>query len=103
MKKQLELIDLKIYIIILCVLDYIFTYIGIKFNYVLELNPLMNIFFNNNQYLLGFIFKMLLTAICLEILCLKIFNDRIIMLKYIYCLYLSINSLHILYFILWIL
>jgi len=93
--------QLKVYIMMLCISDYILTCMGIQFGYVTELNPIMDVFLQNNQYTLGFIFKILLTLICLEIICLKVFNGMVIILNYTLCLYLSINALHILYFILW--
>ena len=102
MKTQLKIMNLKVYIMMLCISDYILTYIGIQFGYVTELNPIMDVFLQNNQYTLGFIFKILLTLICLEIICLKVFNGMVIILNYTLCLYLSINVLHILYFMLWI-
>jgi len=102
MKTQLKIIDLKVYIIMLCISDYILTCIGIQFSYVSESNPIMDIFLQNNQYTLGFIFKILLTLMGLEMICVEIVNKKIMILNYILCLYLSISILHILYFLLWI-
>ena len=102
MKTQLEVMNLKVYIIMLCILDYMLTYMGIQFAYVNEANPIMDIFLQNNQYTLGFIFKILLTLMGLEMICVEIVNKKIMILNYILCLYLSISILHILYFLLWI-
>jgi len=93
---KLNIKTLKIYIIILCITDYIFTIIGIKLGYIVELNFIFCNIFKNNQYILGFVYKIVLTLICIQII--YLLNKKI--LPYILCLYLSVNFLHIFYFIL---
>ena len=94
-------ITLKTYIIILCLLDYFLTVIGIQFGYIKELNPIFDIFFLQNKYTLGLTYKLLLTLMGLQL----IDNNKEmisynIILTYILCIYLTINGLHILYAVL---
>jgi len=84
------ILKLRMYIMMLCISDYIFTIIGIQGKYVSELNPLFINFFNIHQYSIGLLFKISLTYICLMILYEK-------QLWYILCMYLGINSMHIIY------
>jgi len=83
-------LKLKEYIMMLCISDYIFTIIGIQGKYILEMNPIFINFFNIKLYSIGLLFKILLTYICLMALYEK-------HLWYILCMYLGINSVHIIY------
>ena len=99
-------LSLKCYIMMLCLLDYFLTIIGIRIGYVEELNPLFaNFFFAQNKYTLGLAYKLLITIIGLQVLenNKETMPNNIsykIILYYILCMYLSISGLHILYAIL---
>ena len=88
-------------IIILCILDYLLTIIGIQIGYIREVNPIFNYAFTQHRYSIGLIYKVSLTFMCLQIL--ENNKETIqhkIILYYILGIYLSINSLHIFYLLL---
>ena len=98
--------NLKSYIMMLCLLDYFLTVIGIRIGYVEELNPLFdNFFFAQNKYSLGLAYKIIITIAGLQILdnnkeTMPSYISYKTVLYYILCMYLSVNGLHIYYAIL---
>ena len=86
-------------IIILSILDFLFTILGIELGYLKEANPIIEYIFSQKcGYLLGFIFKMILTILGIN------FLDKHNLIRYIkLCLwvYIFINTLHIFYMVLY--
>ena len=88
-------------IIMLCILDYLLTIIGIQMGYVKEINPIFNYLFIQGNYSTGLIYKVVITLMGLQIL--ENNKEEIqykIILYFLLSVYLSINSIHILYFLL---
>jgi len=88
--------DLRPYILLLCITDYLLTIIGIQTMYITEFNPIFYNFFKHHQYVLGLVYKIILTLMCVQII--NILNKQI--LWYILCIYLSVNCVHIFYILL---
>ena len=85
----------------LCILDYLLTITGIQIGYIREVNPIFNYAFTQGNYSTGLIYKVVITFMGLQILenNKEIIQHKII-LYYLLSVYLSINSLHILYLLL---
>ena len=88
--------NIKKYVIFLCILDYLFTVIGIEKGYLTEANPIFECFFEHCNYSFGLLYKIIMTMACLEFLC-KFELTRYMNLCL--CIYLSVNAVHIFYII----
>ena len=91
--------NIKSCIIFLCITDYILTIMGIEIGYLAEMNPIFDIIFSYGQYSFGLFYKILLTMLCLEFFCKY---DLVVYMNFCLCLYLSINTIHIIYIILYL-